>query len=52
MKIFSQLHQKGTTVVFATQNMDLIRRYSYRVIPILAGKRVDGETGGETRAEA
>jgi cell division transport system ATP-binding protein len=52
MKIFSQLHQKGTTVVFATQNTDLIRRYPYRVIPILAGRRVDGETGGEARAEA
>ena len=52
MKIFSQFHQKGTTVVFATQNTDLIRRYPYRVIPILAGRRVDGETGGEARAEA
>jgi cell division transport system ATP-binding protein len=52
MKIFSQLHQKGTTVVFATQNTDLIRRYPYRVIQILGGRRVDGETGEEGRAEA
>ena len=52
MKIFTDLHQKGTTVVFATQDMDLIQRYPYRVIPLLAGRRVDMETGEEVRQEA
>jgi len=52
MRIFSQLHQKGTTVVFATQNMDLIRRYPYPVIQMFAGRRVDGERGTEAGAEA
>jgi cell division transport system ATP-binding protein len=52
MKIFGQLHQKGTTVVFATQNTDLIGRYPYPVIRMLAGRRVDGEKGMEAGAEA
>ena len=52
MKIFFQCHQKGTTVVFATQNMDLVRRYPSRVIQILAGRRVDVEPRDEVRAEA
>ena len=39
MKIFSALHEKGTTVVFATQNKELIKRYPYRVIRILNGKK-------------
>ena len=52
MRIFSKLHQKGTTVVFATQNMDLIRRYPYRTIQVTGGKRVDGETALNTKAEA
>jgi len=52
MRIFSQLHQKGTTVVFATQNTELIRRYPYRTIHIAGGRRVDGETGHDAKAEA
>ena len=52
MGIFTDLHLKGTTVVFATHAIDLIQRYpSYRVIYLLGGKRVDphkyeeGKTG-------
>jgi cell division transport system ATP-binding protein len=52
MKIFTDLHQKGTTVVFATQDMDLIQRYPYRVITLMAGRRVDVETSDEVRPEA
>jgi cell division transport system ATP-binding protein len=52
MRIFFQLHQKGTTVVFATQNTDLIRRYPYRTLHITGGRRVDGETGQDAKAEA
>jgi len=37
MGIFTDLHQKGTTIVFATQFTGLVKRYSYRVIRILDG---------------
>jgi len=42
MEIFTDLHQKGTTIVFATQYTGLIKRYSYRVIQILNGQIVNG----------
>jgi len=51
MGIFTSLHLKGTTVVFATHDIDLIRRYPYRIIYLSSGKRVDvhrdeeGKTG-------
>ncbi len=41
MGIFSGLHLKGTTVVFATHDLDLIQRYPYRVIYLSDGKTVD-----------
>ena len=41
MGIFADLPLKGTTVVFATHAIDLIRRYPYRIIYLLGGKRVD-----------
>jgi cell division transport system ATP-binding protein len=41
MGIFAGLHLKGTTVVFATHDIDLIRRYSHRIISISGGKRID-----------
>ena len=47
MAVFSHVHQKGTTVVFATHNTDLVRRYPYREIQILAGREDRSETGGE-----
>ena len=52
MRIFSQLHEKGTTVVFATQNTELIRRYPRRTIHITGGRRLDGETAQDVKAEA
>jgi len=52
MKIFTDLHQKGKTVVIATQDMDLIQRYPYRVITLMEGRRVDIETSDEVRQEA
>jgi cell division transport system ATP-binding protein len=42
MEIFKDLHHRGATVVFATQNTDLILRYPYRVIHLLNGRRVNG----------
>jgi cell division transport system ATP-binding protein len=41
MEIFTSLHRKGTTVVFATRDMDLIQRYPYRVIYLSEEMRVD-----------
>ena len=41
MGIFRDLHLKGTTVVLATHDIDLIQRYSYRIISIAGGKKVD-----------
>jgi ABC-type ATPase involved in cell division len=52
MQIFIDLHAKGTTVVFATHDMDLIQRYSYRVIHILNGRKVKDEMVDRVRAEA
>lgn len=49
MGIFNSLHLKGTTIVFATHNVDLIKRYPYRTIILLDGKRVDGKKNEEVR---
>jgi cell division transport system ATP-binding protein len=38
MGTFTDLHQKGTTIVFATQFTGLVKRYSYRVIRISNGQ--------------
>jgi cell division transport system ATP-binding protein len=42
MKIFTNHHQKGTTIVFATQFTGLVKHYPYRVIQILNGQIVNG----------
>ncbi len=42
MDILTDLHQKGTTIVFATQYTGLIKRYPYRVIQILNGQILNG----------
>ena len=42
MEIFKGLHHKGTTIVFATQDIDLIQRYPYRAIHLLNGRKVNG----------
>ncbi len=52
MKIFSQLHEKGVTLVFATQSTDLVRRYPYREILLFEGKSANSETVDEMRGEA
>ncbi len=43
MDIFTDLHQKGTTIVFATQFTGLVKRYSYRVIQVLNGRLLNGK---------
>jgi cell division transport system ATP-binding protein len=51
MTLFIALHRQGTTVVFATQSRDLIRRYRYPAIQLLNGRRVNGETEGGVKGE-
>ena len=41
MGIFHSLHLKGTTIVFATHDVDLVRRYPHQVISLSKGKRVN-----------
>ncbi len=41
MEIFRDLHLRGSTVVLATQDMDLLRRYPHRVIYLMDGKKAD-----------
>ena len=55
MEIFTDLHQNGTTIVFATQFTGLVKRFPYRVIQILNGqildgKKVDNDKGQEIKA--
>jgi cell division transport system ATP-binding protein len=55
MEIFTDLHQSGTTIVFATQFTGLVKRFPYRVIQILNGqilngKKVDNDKGREVKA--
>jgi cell division transport system ATP-binding protein len=52
MEIFEDLHLKGTSVVFATRDADLIQRYPYPVIHLLSGKRVDDKMSDQVRKEA
>ena len=51
MKLFMALHRQGTTVVFATQNRDLIQDYPYPIIQLLDGKKIDPELGIEPQAK-
>ena len=50
MEIFTDLHQKGTTIVFATQFTGLIKRYSYRAIRFLDGRKPDSHKVEEVKA--
>ena len=41
MKIFTALHRHGTTIVFATHDRELTRRYPYRVIYLANGRKAE-----------
>ncbi len=43
MALFAELYQKGTTIVLATQDANLIQRHPYRVVTLQAGRSGDGE---------
>jgi cell division transport system ATP-binding protein len=51
MDLLTDLHQKGTTILFATQLIGLVKRYSYRVIQILNGQILDGRKKDANKAE-
>jgi len=51
MKIFMDLHKRGTTVLFATHQEHLVRRYPFRVIS-LGETTGSGKTKDEEVAEA
>jgi ABC-type ATPase involved in cell division len=40
MGIFNSLHLKGTTIVVATHDIDLVQRYPNQIISLSMGKRV------------
>jgi cell division transport system ATP-binding protein len=40
MKLFKEINAKGTTVVFATHNLDIIKEMKMRVIHLNKGKVV------------
>jgi len=41
LKIIGHLHEKGTTILFATHDMDLLQRYPHRTVYLEAGRIVD-----------
>ncbi|MGQ9646188.1 MAG: cell division ATP-binding protein FtsE [Thermodesulfobacteriota bacterium] len=41
IQILTELHHRGTTIVFATHDTDLILRYPYRVIHLQGGRSVE-----------
>ncbi len=43
MRILDDLHRKGTTILFATHNADLVRRYPHRVVRISGEGRPEEE---------
>jgi len=49
METFTDLHQKGTTIVFATQFTGLVKRYSYRVVRISNGQILNERKGDITQ---
>jgi cell division transport system ATP-binding protein len=51
MDILTDLHQKGTTILFATQFTGLIKRFPYGVIQILNGEIVDGRKKDAKKVE-
>lgn len=51
MEIFRDLHLKGTSVILATHDTDLIQRYPYPAIHLLSGRRVDDTISDPVRPE-
>ncbi len=47
MRIFTDLHRKGTTILFATQDTNLIKQYPNRMIRLAKGRRQEEEAKKE-----
>ncbi|WP_297337617.1 ATP-binding cassette domain-containing protein [Algoriphagus sp.] len=43
-KLFQEINKKGTAVLMATHNHELLRKYPYRVLKCEAGKLLDSQT--------
>jgi ABC-type ATPase involved in cell division len=39
MGIFTDLHRRGTTILFATQDVNLTEQYPHRIVHIASGRR-------------
>ncbi|AIE81653.1 cell division ATP-binding protein FtsE [Bacillus cereus] len=46
MKIFTRINERGTTIVMATHNADIVNTIRHRVIAIEGGKIVRDEIEG------
>ena len=51
MRIFADLHQKGMTILFATQYTGLIKYFPYRVIQISKGEILNGKKADVSKVE-
>lgn len=51
MHLFIQLHRLGTTVLIATHNLELIRRFPFPVLELEAGRLVRADAAGARAAE-
>lgn len=47
MRIFSDLHRRGTTILLATQDRSLVRQYPHRIIRLARGTQQDAAGEGE-----
>jgi ABC-type ATPase involved in cell division len=52
MQIFTAFHLKGMTIVWATQDKNLIQQYPHPVIFLIRGRRFNGNMEDKTKAEA
>jgi len=52
MQIFNHFYLKGTTLVFATHDSELVQHYPHRIIHLLAGQKVDLERAEAISTEA
>ncbi|MGM0945080.1 MAG: cell division ATP-binding protein FtsE [Bacteroidota bacterium] len=43
-KLFQEINKKGTAILMATHNHELLRKYPYRVLKCEAGKLLDSQT--------
>ncbi|HAS60462.1 MAG TPA: phosphonate ABC transporter ATP-binding protein, partial [Algoriphagus sp.] len=43
-KLFQEINKKGTAILMATHNHELLRKYPYRVLKCEGGKLLDSQT--------